>query len=177
MGKLSEQVTETNRLLHNIASVGVVSAVNAAAGKMRLKIGDNETDWVTIPSIACGELKIWRCPTVGEQFAVLSESGNLGNAIALIALSSDDYPHPSNNPNEIVVQFPSGSFVINQSSGHATITLEQLNFIVPKVNFSGEVHADKEISSDMDVKAGSISLKLHKHGQVQSGLGTSGGPQ
>ena len=169
--------SENARLLNNVVSTGTVLEVDAANKKMRLEIGENQTDWVKIPAMASGALKIWRCPSVGEQFAVISESGNLGNAVPIIAIPTDDDSGISGTEDEIIVDFPSGSLLINQQTGEATFKLKKLTFDVEEVEFTGKVHAQDEISSDKDVKAGSISLKTHKTLGVRSGSDVSGVPQ
>jgi phage baseplate assembly protein gpV len=168
--------SEQNRLLNNIATTGTVIEVDAGTGKMRLQIGENQTDWVNIPSGACGALKLWRCPTVGEQFAVLSESGNFGNAVPLVAIPSEAHPN-SGTADEIKMEFPSGYFVIDQATGEATLKLNKLTIDVTEVEFTGKVHAQDEISSDTDIKALAISLVQHKHIGVRSGGDVSGAPQ
>jgi hypothetical protein len=52
--------------------------------------------------------------------------------------------------------------------GGATITAD--------VTINGSLHVTGEITSDADVKVGAISLKHHKHGQVQAGGSQSGEP-
>lgn len=177
MSNFAESMTESNRLLHNLISEGEVIEVDPAKGKMRLKINENESDWVAIPTMACGALKVWRCPTLGEQFVVVAESGNLGNAKAIASLATDNNPYPSNDQDQIYIDFGTGTFVLNIASGEATFTLNKLTFDVPQTKFTGEVHAEKEIKSDVDVKALTISLTSHKHIGVQSGLSSTGLPQ
>ncbi|QHH99239.1 phage baseplate assembly protein V [Acinetobacter dispersus] len=169
--------SENARLLNNIASTGTVLEVDAANKKMRLEIGENQTDWVTIPALAWGTLKIWRCPSKGEQFTVISESGNLGNAVPVIALPTDDENGISGTEDEIIVDFPAGSLIIDQQSGEATFKLKKLTFDVENVEFTGSLHAHGLISSDMDVKATAISLIGHKHIGVRSGNDATGVPQ
>lgn len=51
---LAQHYAELDRLLHNIAVLGRVIAVQN--GKARFEIGDNQTDWLDIPAVACGGL-------------------------------------------------------------------------------------------------------------------------
>lgn len=168
--------SEQNRLLNNVASTGTVIDVDAANGKMRLQISENQTDWVKIPSAACGTLKIWRCPSVGEQFAVLSESGNYGNAVPVVAIPSDDNPI-SGTEDEIKFEFPGGYFRLDQQTGVATLKLKKLTFDVEEIDMLGLLHVIGLISSDTDVIANLISLVFHKTTGVRSGSDVSGVPQ
>jgi phage baseplate assembly protein gpV len=168
--------SEQNRLFNNVASTGTVIEVDAANGKMRLQIGENQTDWVKIPAAACGTLKIWRCPSKGEQFSVLSESGNYGNAVPVIAIPTDDNPI-SGTEDEIKIEFPAGFFTLDQQTGEATLKLKKLTLDVAEVEVTGTLHAQDELSSDKDVRALTVSLVNHKHIGVRSGNDVSGVPQ
>ena len=172
----SEQITETKRLLHNLVAVGTVLEVDAAQGRMRLSIGDNETDWVSIPAMASGALKVWRCPTLGEQFVIVNQSGNLGNAIALAALPSDDNPNPSSNADEIVFDMPAGRFVVNQATGKANLSLNELTLDIANININGDISQNGKLTASDDVVASGISLKTHTHTGVESGTKTTGLP-
>jgi phage baseplate assembly protein gpV len=128
--------------------------------------------------VAAGAVKVWRCPTIGEQFAVLSQGGELCNAIPIVTLFSDNNPRPSIDPDEILIQLPDDNFIsINTSSNAAVFKLKMVTFDVEQTIFTGTVHANDVISSDKDVTAGSISLKNHKTTGVRSGNEVAGVPQ
>lgn len=162
---LAQHHAELDRLLHNVAVIGRVIAVQN--GKARFEIGDNQTDWLTIPSMACGALSIWRCPSVGEQFLLISSSGDFNNAVPVVAIPSQIFPMPSLNPDEIKIKFPSGEITLNQQSGVADLQLSELN-ITADVNVTGTITATG------DVRAGNISLQQHTHGGVKNGGGSTG---
>lgn len=167
-----------SRQLDNLCSVGTVIAVDATTGQIRLKIDDNETDWIDFPAVAAGAVKVWRCPSIGEQFAVLAQGGELCNAIPIVALFSDSNPRPSIDADEILIQLPDDQLIsIHTLTGEAIFKLKKATFDVEETVFTGTVHANKEISSDKDVTAGSISLKTHKTTGVRSGNEASGVPQ
>ena len=67
-------LSEQQRRLHNIATIGTVFDVNPDDQTMRLDVGDNQTDWLPIPALAAGQVRVWRCPSVGEQFLLVSPS-------------------------------------------------------------------------------------------------------
>lgn len=165
---LAQNHAELDRLVHNLAVIGRVIAVQN--GKARFEIGDNQTDWLTIPAMACGALAIWRCPSVGEQFLLISSSGDFNNAVPVVAIPSQIFPMPSLNPDEIKIKFPSGEITLNQQSGVADLQLSELN-ITADVNVTGTITATG------DVRAGNISLKQHGHGGVENGGGVTGVPQ
>jgi phage baseplate assembly protein V len=176
------------RQFQNLSSIGTVIAVDASAWKIRLKIDENETDWIPIPTVAAGVVKIWRCPSIGEQFSVSAQGGELTNSVPQISLFSEDFPPPSVDPDEVYIQLGEHSFVVNVASGEAIFKLSKCTFDIPETEFTGQVkilekldvtqgiHAQQDITSDTDVIAQNISLTTHKTLGVKGGTDTSGGP-
>lgn len=168
---------ELRRQLNNLGNLGTVIEVDAATAKMRLKIGDNQTDWTPIPAAAAGAIKIWRCPSVGEQFAILAPSGDLRNAIAVTSLYSDDNPPPVLLPDVVHIDFAGiGHFSLNTSTAHAELKINSLHLDVAALTLSGAFTANGQIKSLADVLAGLISLLTHKTTGVRAGGELSGVP-
>ncbi|WP_336949093.1 phage baseplate assembly protein V [Acinetobacter junii] len=157
------------RQFQNLAAIGTVIAVDASAGKIRLKIDKNETDWIPIPTIAAGVVKVWRCPSLGEQFSVTAQGGELTSAVPQISLFSEENPPPTDNPDEVFIQLGEHSFVVNVATGEANFKLTKCTFDVPETIFKGKVHAEQDITSDTDVIAAGVSLVQHPHGNVMNG--------
>lgn len=170
-------MVELTRQFQNLASIGTVIAVDASVGKMRLKIDENETDWIPIPTIAAGVVKFWRCPTLGEQFSVTAQGGELTSAVPQVSLFSEANPPPTDNPDEMFIQLGEHSIVVNVATGEANFKLNKCVFDVPETIFKGKVHAEQDITSDTDVKAQAVSLSDHKHIGVRAGSDMSGAAQ
>lgn len=169
---------EINRKIQNLVSVGTVIDVNPADATMRLQIDENETDWLPIPTICAGVVSVWRCPSIGEQFQVSSQSGELSNGLPTISYFSENNPAPSKNKDEVVIQMGKEiSFLFNIETGEATLKTKKLTVDAQETIFNGSIHATQNISSDQDVTAGSISLKNHKTTGVKGGSEISGNPQ
>ncbi len=164
------------RQFQNLACIGIVIAVDASAWKMRLKIDENETDWIPIPTMAAGIVKIWRCPSLGEQFSVSAQGGELTSAVPQISLFSETFPPPSTDPDEVFIQIGGYFFKVNIASGEAVFKLSKCTFDVPETVFTGTVHAEKEISSAVDVIAEKVSLINHPHGNVMNGTSQTAKP-
>lgn len=182
---------ETQRRLHNLATIGTVTHIDADSALMRLAIGENETDWVSIPAIAAGAISVWRCPSVGEQYLLVSPSGDLANAIPVISLYSDNNPSPSTDPNEIRIRYNDTDFcsidvVKSQLTMHISeAVIKSKTSIVldtPNTRMTGSlqvdkgIHAKEAIKSDDEVYAKDIKLSKHGHKNVENGSGTSGDP-
>lgn len=181
---------EDQRKLHNIATFGTVFEINPAEATMRLQVGDNQTDYLPIPALHAGQVSVWRCPSIGEQFLLVSPSGDLANAIPVLSLYSDKYPSPSQDPNEIRVRYNDSDFLsIKTADSQLSLKIDDVLFDVSQTtltgdftvqgnaNINGNVQVAGNIHSNGDTVAGSISLKSHTHGNVQSGRSNTGAPQ
>ncbi len=183
---------EDQRRLHNIATIGTVIEIDADEALMRLAVGDNKTDWVNIPAIAAGSIRAWRCPSIGEQYLLVSPSGELANAIPVISLYSDHNPSPSTNPNEIRIRYNDTDFcsidVVNsQLTMHINkITSQAATSIVldtPSTTLTGDLQVNGSISCSEsitaanEVTASGVELTTHTHGGVESGGSSTGQPK
>ena len=168
--------TELHRQLDNLGSIGTVIAVDASTGKIRMQIGDNQTDWIYAPTIAAGRVKVWRLPSIGEQFSIQAQGGELCNAVPTISLFSEQNPPPSQNADEVVIDIDGNQLVINMASSEGSFKLKKFTFDIEQTVFTGTVHVQKNITSDQDVLAGTISLKTHLTSGVRGGDDLSGGP-
>ena len=183
---------EHQRRLHNIATIGTVIEIDADAALMRLAVGDNQTDWLSIPTIAAGMVSVWRCPSISEQFLLVSPSGELANAIPVVSLYSDHNPSPSTDPNEIRIRYNDTDFcsidVVNsQLTMHVSqITNQAATNIVwdtPSATLTGDLQVNgsidcgKSITAAEEVTANGIKLTAHTHSGVESGGSSTGQPQ
>ena len=183
---------EDQRRLHNIATIGTVTHIDAELALMRLTIGDNVTDWVNIPTIAAGQVRVWRCPSVGEQYLLVSPSGELANAIPVMSLYSDHHPSPSTDPNEIRIRYNDSDFCsidvvksqltmhINQITNQAAtrIVLDTPNTtLTGDLQVNGNINCSNTITASSEVTANGIDLTAHTHSGVKSGSSNTGAPQ
>lgn len=183
---------EHQRRLHNIATIGTVIDIDADAALMRLAVGENETDWVNIPSIAAGSISVWRCPSIGEQYLLVSPSGELANAIPVISLYSEHNPSPSTDPNEIRIRYNDTDFCsIDVANSQLTMHISQITnqaaasivWDTPSATLTGNLQVDgsincgKSIVAADEVTASGIDLTTHIHGGVKSGGSSTEQPQ
>lgn len=177
-------LSEQQRRLNNLATIGTVFAVRPDDQTMRLDVGDNQTDWLPIPAIFAGQVSVWRCPSIGEQFLLISPSGELANAIPVLSLYSNQHPSPSSDPNEIRVRYNDSDFLsIKTADSQLILKINDVIFDVENTSFSGNVDIAGDvltagkIHASGDITSNNISLQKHKHGNVQSGRSTTGAPQ
>jgi hypothetical protein len=140
--RLIFRLTELERRVRNIVRYGRIAEVDAA--KARVKVIDEEqgggdgrsitTDWLPWAEIG-GAFRTWTPPSVGQQVAVISPSGNLGLGLVLPNAFSDAFPPPSDKGNEHVMAVGETRIII---AG------DEIRFASPKIVFEGDTHLGGE---------------------------------
>ena len=89
---------ELARKTENIASFGVVRAVNLKAARCRVEMGENVTTWIpwTTGRAAGKDGSHWWAPKVGEQCLVIAPGGDLLQGVAILGVYSTAMASPSN---------------------------------------------------------------------------------
>lgn len=176
-----------------VLRLGTIASLDLANATCTAQSGDIVTG--DIPWIAqrAGNVRTWSPPSVGEQCLILAPEGDLAAALAIVGLYSDACPPPSADPNVSLVEYPDGAIiaydhVIHEltvtlpAGGAATIeapggvTIIGDTGIVGDTHIAGSLNVSGTITANEDVIGGGISLKSHKHGQVQAGTAQSGAP-
>jgi phage baseplate assembly protein V len=196
-------LAELTRRIENLLRIGTVAEVKG--NLCRVKTGELLTQFRPFFTRRAGTAKTsWR-PTVGEQVMLLSLSGDLTNAYILPALYSDENPEPDDNDNRERTVYPDGAVIeydpdtsALKVSGIKTASVqasERVTIDCPNSVFTGNLQVKKKLTVDQGaaitgaiahngkmtnsggVSIDGINFGTHKHGDVQGGLGTSGGPQ
>lgn len=111
------EIGEIDRRLACLIQAGVVSAVDHAARRCRVSVGD----WTSLPipwlSFAAGEVRSWRPPSVGEQALIVAPSGELATAFAIVGYYTQQHDAPESSPDKTVTVFPDGA---RESYDHAS---------------------------------------------------------
>lgn len=112
------------RLLQNLIRVGTVAEVrHARPPRVRVETGQITTTWLPWIESRGGSTRTWSPPTLGEQVIVLSPGGDLTAGVVLPSVDQDASPRPSENPNELLTEYPDGAqAVYNHATGAMTIT-------------------------------------------------------
>lgn len=181
---------ETDRLIGEVARVGVVESVDLNAGTAIVRFGDQLSppiDWLA-PS---GRLKVWAPPSVGEQVKVLAPEGDPEQASIIGGLKSsrfaplflgkgfgieiDSELRITYDADARTLQFdlPADIVVIAPAGARLQGDLD----IEGDLKVSGDIKADGTVTGKTDVIAAGISGKNHTHNKVAAGSASSGGPQ
>lgn len=196
-------IAELTRRIDNLLRIGTVAEVKG--NLCRVKTGELLTQFRPFFTRRAGTAKTsWR-PTVGEQVMLLSLSGDLTNAYILPALYSDENPEPDDNANRDRTVYPDGAVIeydpatsALKVTGIKTANVqasERVTIDCPNSEFTGNVLVKKKLTVEQGAKVtgaidhsgkitntggvtiDGINFGTHKHGGVDTGSGTSGGPQ
>ena len=107
---VGDALNEVQRQLSNMIRVGVLSAVEPAQGRCRVKHGDCLSPWVRYFMPAAGDVRQARHPSVGEQCLLLNYGGGDSSAqtMALCGLPSDGFPLASVEGHVSATEYPDG---------------------------------------------------------------------
>lgn len=155
---MSAEIGELQRRLANIFRVGKITEVNRSTGRVKVSFQGVTSAWLPWMTSRAGAVKDWNPPSVGEQVCVCSPSGELEAGFVMSgSINYTDNPAPDSRENVQKITLPAGgSYEI--SVGGMTLTLA-----------GGKLTLNGTIEVTGDVKAGSISLKNHKHGGITIG--------
>jgi phage baseplate assembly protein gpV len=105
--EIERKLAESERRNRNRRRTGTVSEIDHGRGLARVQIsaGDRPyvTPWVPWKEIAAGGISSHIPPTVGQQVDVLSESGDLTDAVIDFSTHSNANPRPHDGPEGVIV--------------------------------------------------------------------------
>ena len=176
-----ELISDIKRRMANMINLGVIHSVDAAL--CRVAIGgdaQNLTPPIKWQAGRAANETNWSQPDIGEQVLLLSPSGDIGNAVAVLGFYSTANPAPSNNPDLTLKKMPDGAVFsynhadsilqINLPSGGTTeiITDGGLHIVGDteidgNVLVNGSIHSTDSITTDADIAADG---DIHADGDV-----------
>lgn len=203
---MEQQLVELARRLDNIIRIGTIHSVDLSAARVRVTIGKLTTEWLPWLAHRAGTTRQWSAPTVGEQVAVFSPSGDLAAGVVLTGMYSTENPAPSDADDEHVTVYPDGARIAyNHTTGALTATGIQTGTIeaqvkvtidTPETHITGKLTVDdlltygnglagnggannNFITGDFTHITGDLSsngVVLHTHTHPGDSGGTTGAP-
>lgn len=179
--------------LSELIRLGSIASVDLAARRCTVRYGDpdDEDGGAETPPIRwlaprAGDTSAWSPPTVGEGAILLCPDGQIAAGIALLGVPSDQFPLPGSTLAELV-QYKDGAQIGYDPVTHALTAILPAGasalFEAPggitirgPVRIEGNIDLQGAMTATDDVTAAGISLKSHKHGNVQAGSAQSGPP-
>jgi phage baseplate assembly protein V len=160
---MSYATAQHDRMLSDQVIKGYVVAVDLVAGKLRMSDGtDWVSAWVKWHALAAGKARHWRSPSLGEQGALISPSGDPAQGTFVPGLYGNAGPQPDNRDHVEVWRFDDGgSLVYDWQAKSYTITLPS-GTVTIKVGSSTAVITDDTITaktSTASVEAQAVTVK------------------
>ncbi|CAM3807134.1 Phage baseplate assembly protein V [Pseudomonas reidholzensis] len=160
---MSYAAAQHDRMIACVVMGCRVVAVDLEAARVRVSDGAGWTSaWVRWHSQAAGKARHWRAPSLNEQGALISPSGDPAQGTFIPGLYGDAGGQPDNRDHVEVWRFDDGgSLVYDWEASSYTITVPS-GTVTTKVGGSEVVATDDMItakSGAVTVQAGTITLK------------------
>lgn len=178
-------LTETDRRLANIVTIGTVKAVDAANGLLQVDLDGPESEWIPWTVSRAGGDRSWWAPEVGEQVVVAAPSGDLGGAVVLGSLYQDDYPEPATSLDVHRIIYSDGTIVEYDRAAHQLLA----NLGASKIQASRTEIVLQVGSAKISITSSGIAItggtlthngknvgEAHTHSGVEPGSASSGPP-
>ncbi|GAA5443143.1 hypothetical protein Misp06_01319 [Microbulbifer sp. NBRC 101763] len=177
---LLQQLGELQRRVDNIVRLGTVEEVDYDTACARVRLGENLTTWLRWFAPAAGTNDTeWRPPSIGEQVAVLSPSGELRAGVILPAIYSDKAPANGDTADLFRRTFANGDMIEYQNgntqlkvAGSIVAEAENISLKAKNINLESEslrlegteiqMKGKVEHTGD-DLSSNGISLPKHTH--------------
>ena len=155
---------DNDRRAGNMLRMGTIEVIDHAKALAKVKLSDSETTaWLPWATMRMGSLRVWSPPVIGEQVMIAAPSGELNHAVIIGSASRDQFPQPSSDPLETLLQWDDGSFIRHDGHKHQLI-----------LGAPCGVYIDGTLIVTGDVIAQDVSLVQHIHGGVEPGGGSTG---
>ena len=163
-----------DRMIASTVMPCVVVAVDLPAAMVRVQSGDWTSAWVRWHSQAAGKARHWRAPSLGEQGALISPSGEAAMGTFIAGLYGNAGAQPDNRDHVEVWRFDDGGSLVYDWAAHSyTIDLPAGNVTVKVGDSVLEITPDS-----MRLASGQIHLvgvvTIDGATQINSTLNTTG---
>lgn len=172
--------------ISELIRIGTIASVDLAAKRCTVAYGDDDDGEAETPPVRwlaprAGRTKISSPPSVGEQVVLLCPDGQIAAGIALLGLEQDSFPLPDAKADETVTEYPDGALIGYDAEMHALTAILPAGGTViidaaGGITLRGNVTVEGTVTVSEDVTAGGVSLKNHRHGNVQAGTAQTGTP-
>ncbi|MGV8832551.1 MAG: phage baseplate assembly protein V [Devosia sp.] len=119
---ISARMDEVERRARNKKRTGIVDEIDHAKGLARVSLGGTmRSPWVPWQEIAAGGIKSHIPPSIGEQVDLISENGDLTDAVISMSTPSNANPRPHAGPEAVITY---GASRLEIGDGVVTITAD-----------------------------------------------------
>lgn len=152
--ELYRRIGEIERRARNRKRTGKVDEIDLEKGLARVNFGDDfRSGWIPWKEVAAGGIKTHIPPTIGEQVDVVSENGDLTDAVIDMSSPSNDNPRPHNGAEAVIEH---GDVRITIAEGQVTVKGPVVIVDSPDVRLGGSGGAQvARIGDKVNVSSGS----------------------
>jgi phage baseplate assembly protein gpV len=161
---MTRAAAEADRMIANICQVGIVTAVDNATSRVRVRIGDLDTALIPVMQIRSGTIKLHWMPSVGEQVTVNAPGGDMARAYVAGSIAIDG--------NAVAPNAASPTMDL----GGGTLRIIGKLYVQGDLEITGKIDVAGDVTSAADVVASGKSLVSHVHGGVATGPAQTGVP-
>jgi phage baseplate assembly protein V len=166
------ELGEMSRQIANLLRVGKITEIDDANGRVKVSTSGLTTDWLPWGAGRAGATKQWSPPSVGEQVLIASPYGDMGQAVVVASLFSDEEPAPATSKDQNTTTYPDGSTVdYNSSTNTLTVTVAAAGNVVINCKVANIVAAT---SVTLDTPQTTCTGALIVQGGIQFEGGMSG---
>ncbi|WP_441228014.1 phage baseplate assembly protein V [Tardiphaga sp. 20_F10_N6_6] len=142
-------MTDTDRRLANVFTIGTVASVDPSSGVATVKLGDATTDSIPWMTQRAGGDRTWWAPEVGEQVVVAAVSGDLSQGIILGSLYQDAHAEPADSLDVHRTVYNDGTTVEYDRAAHKyTIDVSASAGSVVVICKTAEIQAAESVTVD-----------------------------
>lgn len=193
---MSYETAEADRRIATLLQAGTIEAVDHAAARCRVRVGDWVSAWLPWASLGAGQVRNWRPPSTGEQALLFCPSGDPAQGFALPGFYTDQHAGNDNRPNITAQDWPDGAreeydheastYVLDvPAAGSITLRCGPCSIVlsasgitlIGDITHKGNTAQTGTHTASADVLAAGVSLVNHIHIGVMPGPGTTGTPQ
>lgn len=103
------ELGEMQRQLSNLIRAGKIVELDEANARVKVSTAGLTTDWLPWGASRAGNTLTWSPPRVGEQVIIASPYGDMGQAVVIGSLFSDERPAPADSKDKETVLYPDGA--------------------------------------------------------------------
>lgn len=163
---------EFSRQLANLVRIGTISELDEANARVKVNVSGLTTDWIPWAAARAGNTRQWSPPRVGEQVVLASPYGDMGQAVVIGSLFSDDKAAPASSKDQETTVYPDGSTVdYNSASNTLTVTVAGAGNVVINCKVATVV---AETSVTLDTPTTHCTGDLQVDGALSYGGGMTG---
>lgn len=151
---------EIERMMSNLLRVGVISELDEANARVKMKVGGLSTDWLPWGVARAGATRTWSAPRVGDQHVLFSPYGDPAQGIVGPAVYQESQPAPAASKDQEHILLPDGSTVdYNSATNTLTISVSGNGNVVINCKHA-TVNATEDVTANTKTATVNASTKV-----------------